>query len=54
MSDFEKFKEQLPNKGKFHSFLTGKKSSDKECKHILKVWNKSEMRMMKDLITTCV
>ena len=25
MSDFEKFKEQLPNKEKFYSSLTGKK-----------------------------
>ena len=26
----------------------GKKISDKECKHVLKVWNKSEMKTMKD------
>ena len=30
MSDFEKFKEQLPNKEKFYSSLTGKRISDKE------------------------
>ena len=36
MSDFEKFKEQLPSKEKFYSlFLTGKKVSDKECVHVL-------------------
>ena len=29
MSDFEKFKEKLPSKGKFYSSLTGKKISDK-------------------------
>ena len=48
MNDFEKFKEQLPSKEKFHSSLTGKKISDKEFEHILKVWNKSEMKTMKD------
>ena len=30
MSDFKKFKEQLPSKEKFHSLLTSKKISDKE------------------------
>ena len=30
MSNVEKFKEQLPSKGKFYSLLTGKKISDKE------------------------
>ena len=29
MSDFEKFKEQLPNKEKFYSSITGEKISDK-------------------------
>ena len=48
MSDFEKFKEQLPSKEKFCSLLTGKKISDKEYKHVLKVWNNFEMKTMKD------
>ena len=30
MSNFEKFKEQLPSKEKFYSSLTGKELSDKE------------------------
>ena len=30
MSDFKKFKEELPNKENFHSSLTGKKISDKD------------------------
>ena len=30
MTDFEKFKEQLPSNEKFYSFLTGKKVNDKE------------------------
>ena len=29
MSDFEKFKEELPGKGKFYCSLTGKKNSDR-------------------------
>ena len=37
MKDLEKFKEELPSKEKFYSYLTGKKVSDKEFKHILKV-----------------
>ena len=45
MSDFEKFKEQLPSKEKFYSSLKGKKISDKEYKH---VWNKFEAKSMKD------
>ena len=48
MNDFEKIKEQLPNKEKFYSSLTGKKISDKEYEHVLKVWNKFEMKIMKD------
>ena len=38
ISDFEKFKEELPSKGKFYSSLTGKKISDKEYEHVLNVW----------------
>ena len=48
MSDFEKFKEKLPSKEKFYSSLTGKKISGKEYKHVLNVWNKFEMKTMKD------
>ena len=47
MSDFEKFKEQLPRKERFYSSLTGKKISDKEYEYV-KVWNKFEMKTMKD------
>ena len=39
-NDFENFKEQLPNKKKFYSSLIGKKISDKDYEHVLKVWNK--------------
>ena len=48
MNDFEKFKEKLPTKEKFYSSLTGKKVSDKEYGHVLKVWNKFEMKTKKD------
>ena len=47
MSDFEKFKEQLPIKEKFYSLFTGKKIINKECGHILKLWNKFEMKTIK-------
>ena len=48
MSDFEKFKEQLPIKEKFNGSLTRKKNSDKEYDHVLNVWNRFEMKTMKD------
>ena len=46
----EKFKEQLPSKEKFYSFLTGKKVSGKEYEQVLKVWNKFEMKTTKDYV----
>ena len=48
MTDFEKFNEQLSSKEKVYSSLTGKKNSDKEYEHVLKVWNKFEMKTMRD------
>ena len=48
MSDFKKFKEELPSKKKFYSSLTDKKISDKEHEHVFQVWNKFEMKIMKD------
>ena len=56
MSNFEKFKEQLPTKEKFYSLLTSKKVSDKEYEHILNVWNKFKMKTLKyyyDLYLKC-
>ena len=47
LSGFEKFKEQLPSKEKFHSSLAVKKISDKYYEHALKVWNAFEMKTMK-------
>ena len=48
MSDFEKFKEELPHKEKLYSLLTGKEISDKEYEHVLKAWNKFKMKTMED------
>ena len=48
MSDFEKFEEEWPSKEKFYSSLTDKKNNDKEYEHVLNVWNKFEMKIMKD------
>ena len=45
VSDFEKFKEELPSKEKFYSSLTSKKIRDKEHEHALKVWNKIETQL---------
>ena len=50
----KKFKEQLPSKEKFYSSLTGKKIIDKEHEHILKVWNKFEIKTMKTIIMICI
>ena len=47
MTDFKKFKEQLPSKEKFYSSLTGKKISNKEYDYVLKVWKRFEMKTMK-------
>ena len=47
ISHFEKFKEELPSKEKFYSSLTGKRISDKDYEHVLKVWNTFQMKMMK-------
>ena len=47
MSDFKKFKEELISKEKFNSSFIGKKISGKEYDHVLKVWNKFEMKAMK-------
>ena len=47
MSGFEKFKEELPCKEKFYSSFKCKKISDKEYEHVLKVWDKFEMKTLK-------
>ena len=48
MSHFKKFIEQLPCKKKFYSSLAGKNVSYKEYERVFNVWNKFEMKTMKD------
>ena len=48
MSDFEKIKEELLSKEKFYTSLTDRKITEKEYEYILNVWEKSEMKMMKN------
>ena len=50
MCDLEKFSEILPTKKTFYSSITGKTSAI-EFQHVLKVWNKCDMKIMK--ITIC-
>ena len=52
MCDFKKFKEKLPEKNEFYSSLSGKGIGNKKYQHVLKVWNKFEMKTMKT-ITIC-
>ena len=48
MTDFEKFKEELPCKENFYSSLTDRKVADKEYEYFLNIWKKFEMKTMKD------
>ena len=48
LSDFEKFKKELPSKEKFYSSLTDRKISDKEFEDVLNIWKKFERKTMKD------
>ena len=48
MTDFEKFKEELPCIKSFYSFLTDKKNSDKEFDNVCNVWKKFEMKRIED------
>ena len=48
MSNFEKFKEELPSKEKLHCSLTDRKIIDKEYEHVCNVWNKLETKTTKD------
>ena len=48
MTDFEEYKEKLLSKEKFCSSLTNRKINEKEYEHVPNVWNKFEMKTMKD------
>ena len=55
MSNFEKFEEELLGKEKLYSSLTGTKISEMlEYEHVLNVWNKIEMKTMKDNHELCL
>ena len=47
MSDFRTFKE-LSSKERFYSFLTDRKISGKKYEHVPNVWEKIEIKTMKD------
>ena len=56
ITDFKKFKEQFPSKGKCYSSLTGKKVSNKECFHVRKISSKFQIKTMNyyhDLYIKC-
>ena len=48
MRDFEKLKEKLLCTEKFYSLVIDRKINDKGFDHVLNVWNKFEMKMIKD------
>ena len=48
MCSCKKLKEQLPNKERFYNSLADKKNSDKDHELNVKVWDKSEMKTLKD------
>ena len=48
MSDFKKFKEELPGKEEFYSLLAAKKISDTDYEHVHWVLNKFAMKKMKN------
>ena len=48
MSDFEKFKEELPSRKKFYSSWTDRRISDKEYEHVLNIRKIFEMKTTKD------
>ena len=48
MSGFEKFKERLPSNKTVYSLLTVQEIGDKKCEHVLKVWDRFEMKTIKD------
>ena len=50
MNNFQRFKEEWLSKEKLYSSLTGRKLTDKEYRHFVNAWNKSEMKTMKDCI----
>ena len=54
MSDFERSKEELPSKEKLYNSLINRKNNYKEYAYVLHVWNKFEMKTMKDYYNLCL
>ena len=48
ISNFQKFKEQLPSKERFTSSIIIIKNSDKGYDNVLNIWNKFEMKTILD------
>ena len=46
--NLEKFNETLSSKNEFYSSLSGERISNIVYRHVLKVWNKFEIKTMKD------
>ena len=53
MCNFERFNETLPSRNEFYSSLSGKEISGKEYQNAYKIWNKFEMKVIKNTITIC-
>ena len=53
MSGFEKSKQELPSKENFYILLAGKPIRDKEYEHVLKVWDRTGVKLMKDYRDFC-
>ena len=53
MSDFEKFKEELPSKERFYSSLTNRGITEKEHKNVLNVLEMKTMKDYQDLYIKC-
>ena len=54
MSEFKKFKEQLPSKEKFCNTLAAKKIGGKEYKDALNAWSKFGIKTMKNYRDLCL
>ena len=48
ISNLEGLKEEFPRRERIYNSLTGRKITDKEYEHFINVWNKFEMKTMKD------
>ena len=48
MTHFETFKEKWPSKEKYYSSLTDRQNTGKEYEHVINVWEKFEMKTVKN------